>query len=469
MKTASFFKGLSWLIVLNLLVKPVWIFAIDRVVQNKLGHEAYGTYFALFNLTYVLLFISDAGLSNMLNQRIAARIPVSTCQLAALKIILLLIYIIVCCFIGWLTHVWQGKILFYMIAIQALTSLFVFLRSLLAANQYYRTDAWLSVTDKGLMILFCSGFIYGFFTPITLELFLQLQVVSTAIAVLITFFFLYHKKLFVKAEKENIVTILKLTLPFAAIILLMSVHYRLDAFLLERIRIDGATQTGIYATAYRLLDAGNMIGYLAASFLLPFIARNKDDKKIISHVLLLTRHGLLFFAIGISVFAVVFAPWLQQVLYHTTEEYNTHVLRLCLLSLPAYYLVHVYGSALTATTQFKTFIFILMASVAVNVLLNLYLIPKQGAIGCCIAALVSQYSCGLALCIAAKRRLTIPYAGKWAVLYILFAAILFVLFYYSKKEMQNVWIILAALILIGFAGLVTQRNLLRKLFSPFIK
>ena len=59
MKTSSFFSGLSLLLLFNLLIKPVWIFLIDRPVQNAVGHEAYGTYFALFNLTYVLLFVAD--------------------------------------------------------------------------------------------------------------------------------------------------------------------------------------------------------------------------------------------------------------------------------------------------------------------------------------------------------------------------------------------------------------------------
>ena len=40
MKSLPFFKGLSWLILLNLLVKPAWIFLVDREVQNIVGHEA---------------------------------------------------------------------------------------------------------------------------------------------------------------------------------------------------------------------------------------------------------------------------------------------------------------------------------------------------------------------------------------------------------------------------------------------
>ena len=57
MKSIQFFKGLSWLIILNLLVKPVWLFFIDRQVQLAVGYEEYGKYFAILNLSYVLFFL----------------------------------------------------------------------------------------------------------------------------------------------------------------------------------------------------------------------------------------------------------------------------------------------------------------------------------------------------------------------------------------------------------------------------
>src|SRR5690242_3144341 len=107
MATKHFFRGLSWLLLLNLLVKPAWIFLIDRQVQNIVGHDAYGTYFALFNFTYVLLFIADAGLSNMITQRVAAEEKISTRQLFRLKLILLLLYVLVCVCIALLTGVSQ--------------------------------------------------------------------------------------------------------------------------------------------------------------------------------------------------------------------------------------------------------------------------------------------------------------------------------------------------------------------------
>src|SRR6476620_6112026 len=180
MKSLSFFKGLSWLILLNLLVKPVWIFFIDRQVQNIAGFDSYGKYFAILNLSFVLLAVADAGLSIMLNQRMAYHHHVNVSQFLRLKILLILLYTVACCFIAWLSHITSWQLFFYVILIQALTSLFVFLRSIITAHQYFTTDAWFSVIDKLLMILICGAMIYtSFFIRINLVIFLQVQTLCT--------------------------------------------------------------------------------------------------------------------------------------------------------------------------------------------------------------------------------------------------------------------------------------------------
>ncbi|MGZ3852038.1 MAG: hypothetical protein ACXVBX_04550, partial [Flavisolibacter sp.] len=181
MNSIRFFKGLSWLIILNMLVKPVWLFFIDRQVQLLVGYQEYGKYFAILNLSYVLFFLSDIGISNMLNQRLANHLPLNLAQLLRIKVVLLVIYFIVFCFIGWLTKISEWNILFYVIAIQALTSLLIFFRNVITANQYFGTDAWISVIDKSLMVVLCGSILYtSVFGGMSLVLFLQVQTVCTS-------------------------------------------------------------------------------------------------------------------------------------------------------------------------------------------------------------------------------------------------------------------------------------------------
>jgi O-antigen/teichoic acid export membrane protein len=299
MKPFRFFKGLSWLIFLNIVIKPVWIFAIDRQVQNRVGFEAYGTYFALLNLSIVLSFIADAGLTNMINRQIAmngAKAALPFRRLVFIKALLLLLYCAIVLLVARMSGLVHWHILFQVILIQVLTSIFLFCRNIITAHQLFTVDAWLSVIDKLLMIFICGVFIYIplTFGTIDLTIFLNSQIVCTAIAIGVAVFILLYKRLLANDVQQSLPTgIFTATLPFALIILLMSAHYRLDGFLLERLYANGAYEAVIYASAFRLLDAGNMIGFLAASFLVPFIARNQNNHLLLQKTKLFLRHALL--------------------------------------------------------------------------------------------------------------------------------------------------------------------------------
>ena len=68
---SRFYSSLGLLVVLNLIIKPIWIFAIDRKVQLEVGQEEYGSYFALLNLSIILSFMLDLGFTNYFNRQAA--------------------------------------------------------------------------------------------------------------------------------------------------------------------------------------------------------------------------------------------------------------------------------------------------------------------------------------------------------------------------------------------------------------
>ncbi|HEU4472503.1 MAG TPA: polysaccharide biosynthesis C-terminal domain-containing protein [Flavisolibacter sp.] len=467
MRSPSLLKGLSWLLALNLLVKPVWIFFIDRQVQNIVGNEAYGRYFAVLNLSYLLLFLADAGLSNLLNQRLASGGNLSLTSAFRLKAFLLVAYILACVLAAWLSGLRQWEILTYVLAIQALNSLFLFLRGMVTAAQFYTADAWFSVIDKLMMTLICGGMLYTTLAgPISLLRFLQVQSLCTALAVMAVMFFLYRRypRNAGQPASSPALSLLKRSFPFALAVLLMSVHYRLDGFLLERLHPRGALEAGLYAAAYRLLDAGNMIGYLAASFLLPFFARHRNDRPLLQQTLFETRNGLLFIALAMAAFALFFSRWIQELLYHDSGAYASRLIALCVAVLPAYYLVHIYGSLLVAIERLRLFIFTLAGSVLLNLALNLAFMPSMGAEGCCWAALASQYACGLAVYIAATRAAGLGAGLASLTKTLVAAAFAGLLFYAGKAAVINVWIILAAAACLTLVMLAVSWGPLKKYF-----
>ena len=56
--------GLFWILLLNLLIKPFWILGIETGVQNAVGPDEYGFYFAIFNLAYIFNILLDLGVTN---------------------------------------------------------------------------------------------------------------------------------------------------------------------------------------------------------------------------------------------------------------------------------------------------------------------------------------------------------------------------------------------------------------------
>jgi drug/metabolite transporter (DMT)-like permease len=74
----EFLLNAVFLVLVNLLIKPFYVFGIERTVQERVGTEQYGLYATLFSFAYLLFMVNDFGI-HYFNSRTVARHP----QLAA--------------------------------------------------------------------------------------------------------------------------------------------------------------------------------------------------------------------------------------------------------------------------------------------------------------------------------------------------------------------------------------------------
>lgn len=464
---SRFYSSLGLLVLLNAIIKPVWIFAIDRQVQNEVGIEIYGTYFSIFNLCLVFSFLLDLGLSSYYNRQLAAN-DLSVMGMAGsfifMKLLLTVIYVAVVAIICLLAGIDRWDIVMYVMMIMALTSFFIFFRAIITSQQWFSTDAWLSVLDKLMMIIFCGLFLYfpSLVGHISIEGYLRLQLGATALAILVSMAtllsrgFRFHFRRLIPPP-----FVFRAALPFTMIILLMAGHARLDGFLLDR--FSGPAEAGKYAAAYRLLDAANMVGVLLGSFLLPYISRHWNERKNIETVILNVRHLLIVFSVSIASVVFFLAPWIQGMLYDHADADSVRILQLCLPAVIGYSLVYIYGTLMTATGHLKAFSIITAISVLINAALNLWLIQSYGARGSCIAALVSQSFCGIATMMYARRKLAIDLDMRSLFLYVFIGIFVSVLLYTGNSYHVHKWwlVAIAALLVIAImrAGkLIDIRN-----------
>ncbi len=446
-----FVKNLLFVLAVNILVKPAWIFLIDRTVQNRVGNADYGTYLALFNLSVIFQIILDFGLTNY-NSRAIAREPDKLGQIfpsmLSARVVLAVLYMALTCIMGIImgygTH--EMLMLAAVLVFQSLSALMQFFRSNVAGLHKFRTDGVLSILDRFLMIIVCGILLL---IPATgdhfkIEWFVYVQIACYAAGAIVSYIVL--KKIAKTSFKftmhlPNVLKIMRESLPYAALIFLMSIYTRVDTIMLKRmLGTEGDVQNGIYAHSYRLLDMGNMFGVMFASMLLPMFGRMLLQKENIQPLIQLCVNILLPLSVMVAVASGFYGAPLIQALYHHATESEGLLFALLMASFPAFCMMYVYSTLLTANGSMRLLISIAAVGVVLNICLNLWLIPLYQAVGAAISALITQTAVTVGFIVFSGKKLRLPFNARWIAAHAAFIVIA-ILAGYCTDMLQMEWYI----------------------------
>lgn len=224
----KFLTNLGILLFLNLLVKPFWIFGIDRSVQNAVGPEDFGFYFSILNFSFLFNIILDFGITNFNNRNIAQNHQLLNKHFSGiliLKILLGVVYLAVSFIVGYFAGYdsKQFYILSWVVINQFLLSFILYLRSNISGLLLFKTDSVLSVTDRLLMIIFCGVLLLNHDTRenFKIEWFVYTQTAAYGLTALIAIGIVIRKAAFRK---------LNWNIPFLVMILRKSMPYALLVF-----------------------------------------------------------------------------------------------------------------------------------------------------------------------------------------------------------------------------------------------
>lgn len=395
----KFIVNLALLLLLNFLIKPFWIFGIDRTVQNMVPSQDYGVYFALFNFSMLFSILLDLGLTNYNNKNIAQNNHILSKYFSGLltfKFLLSVVYFLVTFVVGYFVGYdsERFKILLFLSINQFFISIILFMRSNISGLQLFALDSILSVLDKVLMIVFCGLLLWGnvIETTFSIEHFIYAQTLAYVITAVVVFSILIFKtKLFTfKLNMPFLLVTLKQTFPYAFLVLTMTFYYRLDAIMLDLMLEDGEHQAAIYAQAYRLLDASSQIGVLFAGLLLPMFALMIYKKEKLDDLLRLSFSLLFIPASILAIFCLFFGNDIIHLLYNNYSQSSSNVLSILMFCFVAISGTYIYGTLLTSNGSLKQLNTIAVIGLLLNLILNLILIPTYKAEGSAIASLITQ-------------------------------------------------------------------------------
>lgn len=445
----AFLINILFLLAVNLLIKPFYIFGIDRTVQNTVPPGDYGLYFALFNFTYLLQIINDFGIQNFNNRNIAQHhqlLDKYFPNIIILKGLLGIAYLGIVFLMAWFSG-YEGQY-FSLIGViafnQILLSLTLFLRSNISGLSRYRVDSLISVTDKLLLILICGVLLWvePFQSQFKIEWFVYAQTASLGLTALIAFFVVksHIQRLRFRFRPGFLWLILRDSYPYALVIFLMTAYTRIDSVMLERMLPNGKIEADIYASAYRLLDASNMIGFLFASLLLPMFAKMIKQKEDLGSLIRFSLQFIIAGAIALAVATFWFQEDIMVLLYEDGTAYSGTILGWLMISFVAISGSYIYGTLLTANGSLMKMNRIFIVGVLLNVGLNFWLIPEYQAWGAAVATCFTQFFVFFAQIILAKTALKLKTAPG-LILRITTYALLCNLLAYSLLGLHMSWIV----------------------------
>lgn len=394
----KFILNLILIIAVNLLIKPLYIFGVEINVQNTIGAENYGMYYALFNLSFILSFILDPGITNYNNRHISQNqhlLDKSFSNIITTKLLLSLIYILFITFYGVVTNLNSTEwiLILLLIAGQIFNSFTLYNRSNIAGLQLFKTDTFLSIIDKLIMILLCVPFfIFDIGKDVlNVKYFVLFQTISFALSAAISFYIVKSKTNNFKLNfnLNKIIVILKESYPYALLTLLMLMYSKIDTVLIKEMHSNGNKEVGYYAASYRIIDALNMIAVLFAGLLYPIFSKSiKSNINLVK--LIKTSFSILVLpAMIISIVSIIYSIEIMQLLYHENISYSSVLFQNLLISFVFICNSYIFGTYLTAKGEIRLLNKIAFLATVINIVLNAIFIPMYGAAASCLITIIT--------------------------------------------------------------------------------
>ncbi len=397
-------SGLFWVFLLNLIVKPFWILGIEVGVQNAVGAEMYGFYFAIFNMAYIFNILLDIGVTNFNTRNISQhpnQIGKYFESILCIKFLLLGLYVLIAFSVALICGYSSRQFIFlaWLCLNQFLNSLILYMRSNFEGLLLFKWDSVLSVLDRLVMIVVCGLMLWGPWKgDFRIEWFIHAQTAAYVVTLAVASVVLFRKTGFRKPRLRLAfsLSIIKRSLPFALLVLLMASYNRIDPILLQHFAPNGSLQSGIYAGAFRLLDALSMISYLISVPLLPVYARLcKESNQPESREEIKTTTRILFSLTTVAVLPIActlasLSMPLMEMLYTDNLESMAAVFSILIWGILPITFTYIFGTLLTANGNLKTLNILSVTTLIINIAVNLLLIPKMGAEGSAFASLTAQ-------------------------------------------------------------------------------
>jgi O-antigen/teichoic acid export membrane protein len=196
--------------------------------------------------------------------------------------------------------------------------------------------------------------------------------------------------------------ILRATLPFAAATALGFVYFRVTVIAMSL--LSTAEQTGYFSASFRIVEVLIAVPSLLVTAAFPILARAaRDDAARLRYALQRLFEVAVICGVGVALLLVVVAPFAIDVIAGSKFRPSVEVLRIQGLALMGTFLVATWGFALLSLRQHRALILTNVAAMAIAAIATAVLAPSLGARGGAIATTITEWVLPLLYLVAILR------------------------------------------------------------------
>ncbi len=362
------------------------------IIARHFGVEFFGKYYYVYNLIFLLSFISDFGLSTLIIREVAKNKSKAGGILFDSLIIRLtastLIYTSIIIFVYFYFDGEKSYLLYILGLLLFTKSLFEFSLNFFQGIEKQHIFGYLQLINNGLLVLITLFFIYNKFNFI---IFSFVPIISSLISAIIGYriikkYLLINFRIILK----NLLTLIRRMIPFGLTIFAGATSVRIGIIILSWLGTD--IQVGQYGVANRLIEGIMIVPIVINKIVYPLLSRYNNNSLKFQQILDKSIQLLLLLASLVFVIGYVFAHEIIKILY--TNEYidSVKIVKILLLSILASFSNYIIGHALFSLDKQVKMYKITFIILVISIILNIILVPIYGAIGIAISILAVTYA-----------------------------------------------------------------------------
>lgn len=202
-------------------------------------------------------------------------------------------------------------------------------------------------------------------------------------------------------DKKLIISLLKRSFPFLLSGIFVSIYFNIDVTMMSKLA--PTTLKGIYASvsrdvvigwysaAYNLLEAVvPLAGAVSAAILPVAVIYFKKSKEKLVRLYSVSVKALVYLSIPIAVGTTLLANKIMLLIYNIEYVNGALALKILIWTIIPLSIIYIMGAIMIAIHKEKEAVIILFVNVVINIVLNIFLIPKYSLYGAAFSTVITE-------------------------------------------------------------------------------